>query len=112
MKNIESIKQRLKAIEEKLKPGEARIIVTIDGKQKEVSVSEYLDHRFEWEYEVAVKDCIPPFFFIMLKLFDDGLSKELEKGTEADETEIQRLTTERDKYLYFIELMGGLLHEE
>lgn len=104
----DSIKQRLRTIEEKIKPGEARIIVTIDGKKQEVSVSEFLDHRFEWEFEDVIGDRIAPVFFILLKLTDDGISEELEKGTDPKSPKIVELENDRERYLWYIERSGGL----
>ena len=113
--NIDGIRQRIKNIEEKLKPGEARIIVNIDGNRQEVSVSEYLDHRFEWKYEdtiVGGENCVPPIYFIWLKLMDDAIAEEQEKGTDPDNPDLIRYIRDRETCLRHMEILGGLACEE
>lgn len=112
---IDGIRRRLRNIERHICPGEARIIVTVDGIRQEVTVSEYLDHRSEWVYQDSIGDyfhgdfCVPPFYFIMLKMCDDDIRKKLSSGSDQNDPQIIKWTKDREKWLHDIAVLGGLV---
>ena len=102
----DEIRRRLKALEQVSSIDGCCCLVRLpDGSEEEVSVSEWLDNRSQWEWIKLTRrsGLLSPSYFIFLDLTESAIA-----GADPDDPQLISLTAERDYYFQILEEGGRL----